>query len=127
MPFNLVGHARAVANMSIGQITLDPINFDVPSSLNGLRGLDGLVRIESVDVLGGSEGAISLGIDGAWSRFAVCLSSGTGRIAYLVPGFTFAFGISCVGSRTLMLTLAVMRCSEHIQSVELEAVHGRHV
>ena len=71
MPFNLVGHARAVANMSIGQITLDPINFDVPSSLNGLRGLDGLVRIESVDVLGGSEGAISLGIDGAWSRFAL--------------------------------------------------------
>ena len=67
MPFNLVGHARAVANMSIGQITLDPINFDVPSSLNGLRGLDGLVRIESVDVLGGSEGAISLGIDGACS------------------------------------------------------------
>ena len=67
MPFQLEGHARAVANMSIGQITLDPINFDVPSSLNGLRGLDGFVEIESVDVLGGSEGAISLGIDGACS------------------------------------------------------------
>ena len=84
MPFNLVGHARAVANMSIGQITLDPINFDVPSSLDGLRGLDGLVEIESVDVLGGSEGAISLGIDGASSRFAVFLSLRTGRVP--VPG-----------------------------------------
>ena len=124
MPFNLVGHARAVANMSIGQITLDPINFDVPSSLGGLRGLDGLVRIESVDVLGGSEGAISLGIDGAWSRFALCSSLAMGRVP--VPGghTRIAYGMI---SRTLMLMLAVMRCSEHIQSVELEAVHGRHV
>ncbi|RPD70056.1 hypothetical protein L226DRAFT_261105 [Lentinus tigrinus ALCF2SS1-7] len=63
MPFQLEGHARAVANMSIGQITLDPIKFNVPSSLDGLRGLDGYVTIEKVDVLGGSEEAISLGID----------------------------------------------------------------
>ena len=90
MPFNLVGHARAVANMSIGQITLDPINFDVPSSLDGLRGLDGLVRIESVDVLGGSEGAISLGIDGAWSRLTLrCVRAG-GQAAFLSLADTLA-------------------------------------
>ena len=65
MPFQLAGHARAIANTSIGAITLDPIAFDVPSGLDGLRGLRELVTIGSVDVLGGSAGAIHLGIDGA--------------------------------------------------------------
>ncbi|RDX40651.1 hypothetical protein OH76DRAFT_1365915 [Lentinus brumalis] len=63
MPFQLEGHARAIANMSIGQITLDPIKFNVPSSLDGLQGLDGFVKIASVDVIGGSQEAIHLGID----------------------------------------------------------------
>ncbi|KAI0660249.1 hypothetical protein C8Q70DRAFT_914138 [Cubamyces menziesii] len=62
-PFQLVGHARAVANMSIGQVTLDPIKFDVESGLDGLQGLKDLVTIGSVDVLGGTEEAINLGIN----------------------------------------------------------------
>ncbi|KAH9850917.1 hypothetical protein C2E23DRAFT_886961 [Lenzites betulinus] len=61
--FELQGHARAVANMSIGEITLDPIRFDVESDLNGLRGLDNLVKIASIDVLGGTPDAIQLGIN----------------------------------------------------------------
>ncbi len=68
MPFQLEGHARAIANMSIGQITLDPIKFNVPSSLDGLQGLDGFVKIASVDVIGGSQEAIHLGIDGECCR-----------------------------------------------------------
>ncbi|KAI0739355.1 hypothetical protein C8Q80DRAFT_1123812 [Daedaleopsis nitida] len=63
MPFQLEGHARAVANMSIGQITLDPIKFNVASGLDGLQGLNDMVTIGSVDVLGGSSEAIHLGID----------------------------------------------------------------
>ncbi|CDO73852.1 hypothetical protein BN946_scf185016.g9 [Trametes cinnabarina] len=61
--FQLQGHARAVANMSIGQITLDPIKFDVTSGLDGLQGLNNLVEIGSVDVLGGTQDAIQLGIN----------------------------------------------------------------
>ena len=64
MPFQLEGRARAIANMSIGQITLDPIKFNVTSGLNGLQGLKSLVSIDSVDVLGGSTEAIHLGIGG---------------------------------------------------------------
>ncbi|KAI0631497.1 hypothetical protein C8Q77DRAFT_1218963 [Trametes polyzona] len=62
-PFQLQGHARAVANMSIGQVTLDPIRFDVTSGLNGLQGLDNLVKIGNVDVVGGTKEAIQLGIN----------------------------------------------------------------
>jgi hypothetical protein len=58
--FQLEGHASAVANMSIGTITLDPINFSVSSGLWGLKGLQGLVRIDAVDVLGGTQDALSL-------------------------------------------------------------------
>ncbi|KAI8977823.1 hypothetical protein BD414DRAFT_466746 [Trametes punicea] len=61
--FQLQGHARAVANMSIGQITLDPINFDVTTGLDGLQGLNNMVRIADVDVLGGTQDAIQLGIN----------------------------------------------------------------
>ncbi|KAF8070285.1 hypothetical protein FPV67DRAFT_1755106 [Lyophyllum atratum] len=61
--FRLVGKSRAVANMSIGQITLDPIKVNVSTTLNGLKGLKGLTTIESVDVQGGSQDAINLGID----------------------------------------------------------------
>jgi Protein of unknown function (DUF3712) len=59
--FQLVGHSRAVANMSIGTITLDPINFNVSSGLWGLKGLRGLVSIDEVDVLGGTQEALLLG------------------------------------------------------------------
>ncbi|OJT10827.1 hypothetical protein TRAPUB_12696, partial [Trametes pubescens] len=62
-PFQLQGHARAIANMSIGQVTLDPIKFDVTSGLQGLRGLDNLVTIGDVDVVGGTQNAIQLGIN----------------------------------------------------------------
>ena len=65
MPFQLEGHARAIANMSIGQITLDPIKFNVTSGLDGLQGLRKLVQIRNTNVMGGSSDAIQLGIDGA--------------------------------------------------------------
>jgi len=62
--FRLIGQSRAVANMSIGQITLDPIKVNVSTTLNGLKGLKGLTTIKSVDVQGGSQDGINLGIDG---------------------------------------------------------------
>ncbi|KAF8828949.1 hypothetical protein HHX47_DHR3000558 [Lentinula edodes] len=61
--FQLVGQSRAIANLSIGQITLDPIKFNVPSSLNGLRGLNGLTAIHEVDVVGGTTEGITLNIN----------------------------------------------------------------
>ncbi|KIJ67573.1 hypothetical protein HYDPIDRAFT_180379 [Hydnomerulius pinastri MD-312] len=61
--FLMVGNSRAVANTSIGQITLDPIKVNVSTSLNGLRGLKGYTTIGSVDVLGGTQQALNLGID----------------------------------------------------------------
>ena len=73
LPFQLEGQARAVANMSIGQITLDPIKFNVSSGLSGLQGLEGRVTIDSVDVLGGSTEAIHLGIGGESPRDARCV------------------------------------------------------
>ncbi|KAF4598358.1 hypothetical protein EYR38_006760 [Pleurotus pulmonarius] len=61
--FRLVGNSRAVANMSIGTITLDPIKVNVSTHLQGLQGLKGLVNIDSVDVLGGTTEGITLGIN----------------------------------------------------------------
>jgi len=61
--FQLEGHARAIANLSLGTLTLDPIKFNVSSGLWGLRGLKGLVSIDGVDVLGGTEEAMSLAIN----------------------------------------------------------------
>ncbi|KAG6854052.1 hypothetical protein C0991_011030 [Blastosporella zonata] len=61
--FRLVGTSRAVANTSLGQITLDAIKVNVSTSLHGLQGLKGLVAIESVDVQGGTQDGINLGID----------------------------------------------------------------
>lgn len=43
-------------------ITLNPIKFNVSSALNGLRGLQGDVVIESVDVVGGTTDHIELNI-----------------------------------------------------------------
>ncbi|TFK44582.1 hypothetical protein BDQ12DRAFT_661303 [Crucibulum laeve] len=61
--FRLVGRSRAIANMSIGQITLDPILVNVSTSLRGLQGLKGMTTINSVDVTGGTEDGIDLGIN----------------------------------------------------------------
>lgn len=67
-PFQLIGHARAIANLSIGELTLDPINFNVTSGLDGLEGLQGFVEIDSIDVLGGTTDGLTLSIDGALLR-----------------------------------------------------------
>lgn len=53
-----------MANTSIGQITLDPIQVNVTTSLTGLQGLKGFITIESVDVLGGTLQALNLDIIG---------------------------------------------------------------
>lgn len=63
-PFRLVGHSRTIAQMAIGNITLDPINVNVSTSLKGLQGLKGMATIESVDVQGGTTDGITLGIQG---------------------------------------------------------------
>jgi hypothetical protein len=62
--FLMVGNSRAVANMSIGQITLDPIKVNVSTSLSGLQGLKGYTTIGAVDVMGGTQQALNLSIDG---------------------------------------------------------------
>jgi hypothetical protein len=62
--FRLVGNSSAVANMSIGQITLNPIKVNVSTSLLGLKGLNGMTTIEKVDVMGGTTSAINLDITG---------------------------------------------------------------
>ncbi|KAF9007982.1 hypothetical protein BDQ17DRAFT_1388900 [Cyathus striatus] len=61
--FRLIGHSKAIANTSIGQITLDPININVSTSLDGLQGLQGMTSIENVDVVGGTTDGINLGIE----------------------------------------------------------------
>ncbi|KII92866.1 hypothetical protein PLICRDRAFT_102438 [Plicaturopsis crispa FD-325 SS-3] len=61
--FRLVGNSRAVANMSVGQITLDPIKVNVSTGLGGLKGLNGYVTINNVDVTGGTSDYIELGIN----------------------------------------------------------------
>ncbi|KAK7690332.1 hypothetical protein QCA50_006989 [Cerrena zonata] len=61
--FRLIGHSRAIANTSIGQLTLDPINFNVSSGLMGLKGLKGLTTLNTVSVDGGTKDGITLGID----------------------------------------------------------------
>jgi hypothetical protein len=62
--FNLVGNATAVANTSLGAITLDPIKVNVSTSLKGLDGLRGSILIDSVDVVNGTADAIILDING---------------------------------------------------------------
>ena len=49
--------------MSLGVVKLNPINFNVSSGLWGLKRLQGLVSIDGVDVLGGTQEAISLAIN----------------------------------------------------------------
>lgn len=64
VPFQLVGQSRAIANLSVGTITLDPIKVNVTTSLNGLQGLsNNLTVINSVNVTGGISQGIQLSID----------------------------------------------------------------
>ncbi|THH12496.1 hypothetical protein EW146_g7640 [Bondarzewia mesenterica] len=101
--FRLEGHARAVANMSIGEITLDPIKFNVSSGLNGLQGLKNMVRIEEVDVLGGTSDGLNLGINVSifnpsnlvldTGDLILQLSKGSGLLGTtLLPNLTLAMG-----------------------------------
>ncbi|GJJ06156.1 hypothetical protein Clacol_000345 [Clathrus columnatus] len=60
--FQLIGQSSAVSNLSIGLITLNPIKFNVNSSLNGLQGLQKDVVINTVDVTGGTSDHIELSI-----------------------------------------------------------------
>ncbi|KXN90203.1 hypothetical protein AN958_04693 [Leucoagaricus sp. SymC.cos] len=61
--FRLVGNSSAIANLSIGQITLDPIKVNVSTHLLGLQGLKGMTVIEGVDVAGGTTDHINLNIN----------------------------------------------------------------
>jgi hypothetical protein len=61
--FQLVGKAKTVAQLPIGTITLDPIKFNVTSSLAGLRGLNGYTWIDGVDVMGGATDYLKLAIN----------------------------------------------------------------
>ncbi|KAF9451269.1 hypothetical protein P691DRAFT_757432 [Macrolepiota fuliginosa MF-IS2] len=61
--FRLVGNSRAIANLSIGQITLDPIKVNVSTQLQGLQGLKGMTQIQGVDVAGGTTDHINLNIN----------------------------------------------------------------
>lgn len=60
--FQLVGSAKTVATLPIGSITLDPIKFNVTSTLPGLQGLNGYTWIDGVDVIGGTPDYLELGI-----------------------------------------------------------------
>ena len=76
--FQLAGNSKAVANTSIGQITLNPIKVNVTTSLWGLKGLQGgLTIIKSVDVMGGTTEAITLSIDtGIYNPSSLELATG---------------------------------------------------
>jgi hypothetical protein len=67
----MIGHSRAVAKTAVGQLTLDPINVNVTTSLNGLQGLQNLASINSVDVNGGTKDGITLGIERMLFHFVV--------------------------------------------------------
>ncbi|KAG8787307.1 hypothetical protein FRB91_009037 [Serendipita sp. 411] len=61
--FQLVGSAKTVATLPIGTITLDPIKFNVTSTLDGLQGLNGYTHINAVDMKGGTPDYLELAID----------------------------------------------------------------
>ncbi|PVF99379.1 hypothetical protein CPB86DRAFT_293734 [Serendipita vermifera] len=60
--FRLIGKAKTVATLPIGKITLDPVKFNVTSSLAGLKGLQDAVKITAVDVMGGTSDYMELAI-----------------------------------------------------------------
>jgi hypothetical protein len=113
--FQLVGNSKAVANISIGQITLDPIKVNVTTGLWGLKGLNGgLTIIKSVDVMGGTPNAVILNIDtGIYNPSSLELATGDLTLQLfrqganlgtaLLPNLSLALGnntVSAVGSFT---------------------------
>jgi len=62
--FRLIGNSSATANLSIGQITLNPIKVNVSTQVLGLQGLEGMTLIEGVDVVGGTTDHINLNVNG---------------------------------------------------------------
>lgn len=60
--FQLVGSSRAVTTLPIGKLVLDPIKFNVTSGLNGLQGLKDDTVVVAVDVLGGEQSHMNLGL-----------------------------------------------------------------
>jgi len=119
--FQLEGYASAVADMSIGTLTLDPIKFNVSSGLWGLKGLKGLVSIDGVDVLGGTQDALSLstnvtidnpsslnlGIGDLGTPYMNPPCSRCNRRCLLVSVFQLLKGSSLVGT-TLMPNLTLL-------------------
>ena len=101
--FQLVGNSKAIANMSIGQVTLDPIKVNVTTGLWGLKGLkDGLTLIKSVDVTGGTTQAIQLGIDvGIYNPSSLELA--TGDLALQLYRETALLGTTLIPNLTLSL------------------------
>lgn len=61
--FRLVGSAKTIAELPIGIVTLDPIKFNVTSTLDGLQGLNGYTWIDGVDVIGGTTEYLELAIN----------------------------------------------------------------
>jgi hypothetical protein len=113
--FQLTGNSKAIANMSIGQVTLDPIKVNVTTGLWGLKGLQGgLTIIKSVDVMGGTTQAITLDIDtGIYNPSSLELATGdltlqlfrqgTDLGTALLPNLSLAMGnntVTAVGSFT---------------------------
>jgi hypothetical protein len=113
--FQLAGNSKAVANMSIGQITLDPIRVNVTTGLWGLKGLQGgLTIIKSVDVMGGTTDAITLNIDtGIYNPSSLVLATGDLTLQLfrqsadlgtaLLPNLSLAMGnntVTTIGSFT---------------------------
>ncbi len=89
--FQLEGHSRAVANLSIGTLTLDPINFNVASGLNGLQGLQNLVTIGGVDVIGGTSDGLTLGINGECTCHICVLQS---LSDFMISFYRESFGLA---------------------------------
>ncbi|KAI0321180.1 hypothetical protein OF83DRAFT_1280620 [Amylostereum chailletii] len=109
--FQLQGHAHTVANLSLGRITLDPINFNVTSGLSGLQGLRNLVSIDSVDVVGGTSDHINLAIEVSIENpsnlklgmgdLQLQLSKGAGILGLtIMPNLTLAMGNNNVSTHS---------------------------
>jgi hypothetical protein len=113
--FQLIGNSKAIANMSIGQVTLNPIRVNVTTGLWGLKGLQGgLTIIKSVDVTGGTTEAITLSIDTAiYNPSSLVLATGDMSLQLfregvdlgtaLLPNLSLAMGnnsVAAIGSFT---------------------------
>ncbi|KAI6121372.1 hypothetical protein F5141DRAFT_1186618 [Pisolithus sp. B1] len=105
--FLLIGNSSAIANMSISQITLNPIKVNVSTSLKGLQGLKGHTTIGSVDVLGGTAQSLNLSIEGGliggWKLGNLttdALLGGAILGTSLLPNFTLHMGNNTMNSIT---------------------------